>query len=108
VPTQNLHPVQPVIEALRAAGAETSEGEWTLVSVVGRGLLGGGEGSPLTVALATIAEVTRAHDLEHTQPQGIKLIGPEVSPSRLRWAAPQALAPTLVRALHDALISASR
>jgi aspartate kinase len=93
VPTQNLHPPAPFIEAARAAGARVWPEAWTRVTVVGRGLLGGGEASPLALASRVISA------------QGIPCHGPEVSAGSLRWAVPQASAPALVRALHDALIT---
>ena len=95
VPTQNLHPPEPFIAAARAAGAEVWPEPWTRVTVVGRGLLGGGESGPLALA----ARALRA--------QGIASHGPEVSAGALRWAVPLASAPALVRALHEALITPS-
>jgi len=93
VPTQNLHPPAPFIEAARAAGGQVWPEPWTRVTVVGRGLLGGGEGSPLARAAAVVRAL------------GIPYHGPEVSAAHLRWAVPAASAPALVRALHEALIT---
>jgi aspartate kinase len=98
LPTQNLHPVTPVLQAFKEAGCQVAEG-WTLVSVVGRGLLGGGERSPLSLATQALEERER----EGAAP----LMGPEVSPSRLRWAAPLEEAPSVVRLLHERLITPS-
>ena len=96
LPTQNLHPVTPVIQAFKETGCEVAEG-WTLVSVVGRGLLGGGERAPLTLALQALEE----REASGASP----LSGPEVSPSRLRWAVPLDEAPSVVRLLHERLIT---
>jgi aspartate kinase len=96
LPTQNLHPVTPVVQAFKEAGCEVAEG-WTLVSVVGRGLLGGGERAPLTLALQALEEREGSATSS--------LIGPEVSPSRLRWAVPLDEAPSVVRLLHERLIT---
>jgi len=93
VPIQNLHPVEPLIEAVKACGARLEASPWTLVSVIGRGLLGGEDEAPLAVAERTITEL------------GILARGPEVSPSRLRWAVAEPDAKRLVQALHDALIT---
>ena len=91
-PIQNLHPVEPFFEAVQRCGATLESGTWTLVSVIGRGLLSGGESGPRALAQETIQRL------------GVYARGPEVSPSRLRWAVAEPDAKRLVLALHERLI----
>jgi aspartate kinase len=91
-PIQNLHPVEPFFDAVQRCGATVEPEAWTLVSVIGRGLLSGGERGPRSLAQEAIRAL------------GIYARGPEVSPSRLRWAVAEQDAKRLVLALHKRLI----
>lgn len=93
-PIQNLHPVEPFLKAVQAYGAQIESKAWTLVSVIGRGLLSGGDQAPYLMAQKVIEKL------------GIEARGPEVSPLRLRWAVAEADAKSLVHALHEQLIEA--